>query len=269
MSSWWYLSGDDKKGPFDEKFFPEIIKQESLNANTQVWTKGFASWTPLADVHQFMEELTENEFPPEVPANVKKRSTSIETILNTKETDIKKLGKIALFAVAALAIAFHLGTKSGTSDLATQAFNASSGKPLVWTNLETLKSVGVSSSYNVEAMLQNDIHATTITDTFSKAYMIISSEITSDGLEKYVDDLIKTYKQRGRKISQAQFIELHGAKAWEAIGFTDSEDKEAYKVIIHKENGKVWITGAIHPTWLPLKDDRADFYNRLLETTFM
>lgn len=268
MASWWYLSGDDKKGPFDEKFFPEIIKQESLNAHTQVWTKGFASWTQLSDVPQFVAALTEHEVPPPAPGCIKKNS-SIKNILNIKKTERIQLGAITLFAITALSLAFYIGKNPATPDLATQAFNASSGKPLAWTNLETLKSVGITSSYKVEAMLQNGNRWTSMTDTFTNAIMGIGTDVTPDSLDKYVEDLAVNYKKRGQIITQAKFIELHGEKAWEARGFSNNDNKEAYKVVIHKENGRIWITTAIYPTWQDLKGERADFFEQLLETTFM
>ncbi|MDT0178208.1 DUF4339 domain-containing protein [Enterobacter sp. BRE11] len=264
MANWWYLDGNDKQGPYDERAFAEIVKNKPLNANTQIWTSGFDRWLQLSDVPHFLGVTSQYETPPPAPV-----VTNKPTAKNTKNAQKIQLGAIALLAATALSLALYIYIKPSTPDFASQAFNASFGKPLAWINLDTLKSVGVTSSYRIEGSLQDGQRITAFTDAFTNAEMGVSSEKTPDDLDKYVDDLRKSYAKRGRSVTNAQFIQLHGEKAWEASGFIDPEEQQAFKITVHKNNGLIWITLANYPGWLGLKGERADFYNQLLNTTFM
>lgn len=49
MRAWYYVIGDEKKGPVPEKELIALLKSCELSSDTLVWTEGMEAWTQVGD----------------------------------------------------------------------------------------------------------------------------------------------------------------------------------------------------------------------------
>ena len=62
--SWYYAEGTERKGPFAEAEFDELVRAGTVNSNTLVWQDGMANWAPLAEVRPAQPVSAPPQIPP-------------------------------------------------------------------------------------------------------------------------------------------------------------------------------------------------------------
>jgi hypothetical protein len=71
--NWYYADGNQKKGPFSESEFKELLKKRVINLDTLVWREGLDGWVPLS---RFVKKNKPAEVRAEEPLRMEKMQCS-------------------------------------------------------------------------------------------------------------------------------------------------------------------------------------------------
>lgn len=85
MSNWYYIVGQEKKGPVQIEVIQELYSNNAINSETYVWKKGFQNWERFKDVSEIQIQRDKNS--PEVKFNFQWKN-----IKETEELFFIKIG---------------------------------------------------------------------------------------------------------------------------------------------------------------------------------
>ncbi|MEZ6235283.1 MAG: GYF domain-containing protein [Phycisphaerales bacterium] len=68
MSEWYYVSGDEQRGPVTSEELRALAKQGAIASRTLVWKPGLSSWVPAQLVKGMLSEHARVVEPPPLPA---------------------------------------------------------------------------------------------------------------------------------------------------------------------------------------------------------
>ena len=69
MSTWWYVSDGERKGPVSDDDLHQLLISGAINSATVVWKTGMEAWQPAAQVDALAATLA--SLPPEIPPREK------------------------------------------------------------------------------------------------------------------------------------------------------------------------------------------------------
>lgn len=87
---WYYVQDSERVGPVSKDELGELIQTKKIDAQTYVWTKGFADWVHLEDIEEFSSYLQEKV--EEVPPVKTQDMQDIEEEVEEKFEEIESLG---------------------------------------------------------------------------------------------------------------------------------------------------------------------------------
>lgn len=265
--NWWYLDGEEQKGPIQEEELKLLLEKGGISRSTLVWQESMTDWLPAAEVKAFQVSSSEKEISPLVKPPVSE-SVEKESPVSVESPQAEKsaqslfesqpemqspvqivserkgfplrwaiLGGLVLLGLASL----FIFQKKEVED--TEAIREVSADAVAWTNAVTGREVEFSNAWKItkEKAEGEQLEVFHFRDKAGKMQLDLGGErLPQLSIEEYVTRYKESMKsEMNLEIAGKVYMEK-GYLHWEGGGVMAKDANQRVKIHILKMGDDFW-----------------------------